>query len=204
MLGGVMFAHTHMQPVIEMIIKLAQKSAKEMREIEISDHSKLDTKIEKIIKTDVTKAYKIPDKKDRQSTLSGIKDKLIAELNPNEEINYDPNDISSCFKTVEKNIVRQSILKTSKNATARLLYIPAGSALPDHGHKGTELTLVIKGAFSDETARFSAGDVEVANEDIEHTPVAEIGEDCICLSATDAPLRFNGLVPRIVQPFLNI
>ena len=100
--------------------------------------------------------------------------------------------------------VRQAILKTSKNATARLLYIPAGSALPDHGHKGTELTLVIKGAFSDETARFSVGDVEVANEDIEHTPVAEIGEDCICLSATDAPLRFNGLVPRIVQPFLNI
>ena len=100
--------------------------------------------------------------------------------------------------------VRQAILKTSKNATARLLYIPAGSALPDHGHKGTELTLVIKGAFSDETARFSMGDVEVANEDIEHTPVAEIGEDCICLSATDAPLRFNGLVPRIVQPFLNI
>ena len=100
--------------------------------------------------------------------------------------------------------VRQAILKTSKNATARLLYIPAGSALPVHGHKGTELTLVIKGAFSDETARFSVGDVEVANEDIEHTPVAEIGEDCICLSATDAPLRFNGLVPRIVQPFLNI
>ena len=100
--------------------------------------------------------------------------------------------------------VRQAILKTSKNATARLLYIPAGSALPDHGHKGTELTLVIKGAFSDETARFSVGDVEVANEDIEHMPVAEIGEDCICLSATDAPLRFNGLVPRIVQPFLNI
>jgi len=100
--------------------------------------------------------------------------------------------------------VRQAVLKTSKNATARLLYIPAGLALPDHGHKGTELTLVIKGAFCDETARFSVGDVEVANEDIEHTPVAEIGEDCICLSATDAPLRFNGLVPRIVQPFLNI
>ena len=73
MLGGVMFAHTHMQPVIEMIIKLAQKSAKEMREIEISDHSKLDTKIEKIIKTDSTKAYKIPDKKERHITLSGIR-----------------------------------------------------------------------------------------------------------------------------------
>jgi polyribonucleotide nucleotidyltransferase len=90
-----------------------------MREIEISDHSELDAKIEKIIKTDVTKAYKIADKKERQSTLSGIKDKVIAELNPNEEINYDQNDILSCFKTVEKSIVRQSILKTSKRIDGR-------------------------------------------------------------------------------------
>jgi len=119
MLGGVMFAHTNMQPVIEMIIKLAQKSAKDMREIEISDNSALDKKIEKIIKTGVTKAYKIADKQERQSTLSSIKDALIDELNPNEEINYDPNDISSCFKTVEKNIVRQSILKTSKRIDGR-------------------------------------------------------------------------------------
>ncbi|MFQ3360788.1 MAG: polyribonucleotide nucleotidyltransferase [Alphaproteobacteria bacterium] len=119
MLGGVMFAHSNMQPVIDMIIKLAQKSAKDMREIEISDHSELDAKIEKIIKTDVTKAYKIADKKERQSTLSGIKDKVIAELNPNEEINYDQNDILSCFKTVEKSIVRQSILKTSKRIDGR-------------------------------------------------------------------------------------
>lgn len=119
MLGGVMFAHSNMQPVIDMIIKLAQNSAKDMREIEISDHSELDAKIEKIIKADVTKAYKIADKKERQSTLSDIKDKVISVLNPNEEINYDQNDILSCFKTVEKSIVRQSILKTSKRIDGR-------------------------------------------------------------------------------------
>ena len=100
--------------------------------------------------------------------------------------------------------VRQSVLKTSKSATARLLYIPAGSTVPDHGHRGTELTLVLQGAFRDETALFAAGDVEVANEDLNHTPVAEIGEDCICLAATDAPLRFNAWIPRIAQPFLRI
>ena len=100
--------------------------------------------------------------------------------------------------------VRQAILTTAKGATARLLYIPAGTAVPDHGHRGTELTLVLKGAFRDQTDHFGPGDVEVANEDLEHTPVADIGEDCICLAATDAPLRFSGMLPRIAQPFLKI
>lgn len=100
--------------------------------------------------------------------------------------------------------VRQAILPTSRDASARLLYIPAGCAVPDHGHRGTELTLVLQGAFMDEQARFARGDVEVANEDLEHTPIADIGEDCICLAATDAPLRFRGIVPRLAQPFLRI
>jgi putative transcriptional regulator len=100
--------------------------------------------------------------------------------------------------------VKQAILPTSRDATARLLYIPAGAAVPDHGHRGTELTLVLQGAFVDETARFGRGDIEIANEDMHHMPVADIGEDCICLAATDAPLRFRGLIPRIAQPFLRI
>lgn len=100
--------------------------------------------------------------------------------------------------------VRQMVLPTSEGATVRLLHIPAGAAVPDHGHRGTELTLVLQGAFRDETDRFGAGDVEVANEDLNHTPVAEDGMDCICLAATDAPLKFNGIVPRIVQRFVGI
>jgi putative transcriptional regulator len=100
--------------------------------------------------------------------------------------------------------VSQLVLSTSKDASVRLLRIPAGTKVPDHGHRGTELTLVLQGAFTDEEDRFGAGDVEVANEDLHHTPVAEMGMDCICLAATDAPLRFNGLVPRIAQRFIGI
>ena len=76
--------------------------------------------------------------------------------------------------------------------------------MPDHGHRGTELTLVLQGAFRDESDRFGKGDIEVANEEMVHTPVAEEGLDCICLAATDAPLRFNSLIPRLAQPFLRI
>ena len=100
--------------------------------------------------------------------------------------------------------VSQMVLKTDGGASVRLLRIPAGTAVPDHGHRGTELTLVLQGAFVDETDRFGAGDIEVANEDLNHTPVAEQGVDCICLAATDAPLRFKGLLPRIAQRFIGI
>lgn len=100
--------------------------------------------------------------------------------------------------------VKQAILPTSKDASARLLYIPAGTAVPDHGHRGMELTLVLQGAFVDETDRFGRGDIEIADEALNHTPIADIGEDCICLAATDAPLRFNKLIPRMAQPFFRI
>jgi putative transcriptional regulator len=100
--------------------------------------------------------------------------------------------------------VRQAILPTERGATARLLYIPAGQAVPDHGHRGTELTLVLRGAFRDDSDRFGPGDVEIADSAMQHTPVAEEGCDCICLAATDAPLRFSALMPRIAQPFLRI
>jgi putative transcriptional regulator len=100
--------------------------------------------------------------------------------------------------------VRQAILPTARDASVRLLYIPAGQAMPDHGHRGMELTLVLQGAFRDAADRFGAGDVEIATADMEHTPVAEDGMDCICLAASDAPLRFSGLLPRVLQPFFRI
>ena len=100
--------------------------------------------------------------------------------------------------------VKQAILPSSKDASVRLLYIPGGIEMPDHGHQGTELTLVLQGAFRDEFDRFGVGDVEIAGPEDEHTPVAEEGEPCICLAAADARLKFNSLIPKLAQPFLRI
>lgn len=100
--------------------------------------------------------------------------------------------------------VRQSIIHKDKSGSVRLLYIPGGQAVPEHGHRGIELTLVLQGAFKDETGRFGVGDVEVAGDELDHIPVAEKGEACICLAATGAPLRFHSLVPRIFQPIFRI
>jgi len=100
--------------------------------------------------------------------------------------------------------VRQTILGAGPTGSVRLLYIPAGQAVPDHGHNGLEMTLVLQGSFEDETGRFGVGDVEMADEELEHTPIAGQGADCICLAATDAPLRFSSLVPRLLQPLFRI
>ena len=65
--------------------------------------------------------------------------------------------------------VKQAILPTDSDASVRLLYIPAGKAVPDHGHRGMELTLVLQGAFADDNSRFNRGDIEIAGEELEHT-----------------------------------
>jgi len=100
--------------------------------------------------------------------------------------------------------VKQAILPTSAQASARLLMIPAGAAMPDHGHHGLEMTMVLQGAFQDEDGYFARGDVDIADSDLEHTPMADIHEDCICLAVSDAPLRFKGIFPRIMQSFIRI
>ncbi|MEM1389108.1 MAG: ChrR family anti-sigma-E factor [Pseudomonadota bacterium] len=100
--------------------------------------------------------------------------------------------------------VKQDILSASDEGSVRLLSIPPGQAMPDHSHGGLEMTLVLQGSYSDGTGHYAAGDVEIATEDLHHTPVAGEGETCICLAATDAPLRFRKLMPRLLQPVFRI
>ena len=100
--------------------------------------------------------------------------------------------------------VRQDIISEDVNGSVRLLYIPPGQAVPDHSHNGLELTLVLQGSFSDDTGRFGVGDLEIADESLEHTPIADEGDPCICLAATDARLRFRAFMPRLLQPIFRI
>lgn len=100
--------------------------------------------------------------------------------------------------------IRQQILLSEKEGSLRLLYIPAGRKVPQHSHKGMELTLVLQGSFSDSEGAFGVGDVEDADGAVDHQPHAGPGEACICLAATDAPLRFSALLPRLLQPLFRI
>lgn len=99
---------------------------------------------------------------------------------------------------------RQAMLWTGAAGSIRLLLIPAGQAVPEHSHRGLELTLVLSGAFTDSTGRFGPGDLEVADESLGHIPCATEAGPCLCAAATDAPLRFRSILPRLFQPIFRI
>src|SRR5215467_870960 len=82
-----------------------------------------------------------------------------------------------------------------------LLKVAPGRIVPEHGHGGAELTLVLGGSFHDTTGRYRTGDVADLDETIEHEPVADPGPACVCLVASETPARFRGLFARLVQPW---
>ncbi|WP_415903317.1 ChrR family anti-sigma-E factor [Neptuniibacter sp. QD29_5] len=90
--------------------------------------------------------------------------------------------------------------KSERGGVSRLLRIAPGKSMLAHSHDGNELTLVLKGSFSDEMGRFTAGDIADLDSEIEHQPLVDSDEDCICLIATDAPLKFTTLLGKLVQP----
>ena len=85
-----------------------------------------------------------------------------------------------------------------------LLRVAAGRRVPEHGHGGQELTLILQGAYRDRFGVFGVGDIADHDEDVEHQPIAEPGEDCICLVAVDAKLTFRGRLMRALQPLFGL
>lgn len=85
-----------------------------------------------------------------------------------------------------------------------LLRVGGGRRVPEHGHGGHELTLILQGAYRDRFGVFAKGDIADHDEDVEHQPIAEPGEDCICLVAVDAKLTFRGRLMRALQPLFGI
>jgi putative transcriptional regulator len=78
-----------------------------------------------------------------------------------------------------------------------------GRAIPEHTHDGFELSLVLHGAFNDVRGRFSRGDISVADESLDHRPVAEGSEHCIVFAVTNAPLRLRGSLGRRLGDLLG-
>ena len=97
-------------------------------------------------------------------------------------------------------------LPTSKAArgSLTLLKIAPGKKIPEHGHGGMEITLVLTGSYRDALGRFGPGDVADLDEDIEHQPVVDSDEPCICLVASEAPTRFKSFFGRLFQPLVGV
>ncbi len=99
--------------------------------------------------------------------------------------------------------VRECRIATGDGTQALLFRIRAGRKLPQHAHEGSEVTLVLRGGFRDETGHYGCGDIAVAGEDLDHTPVADPDEECVCFAVLDAPLRLTGPIGRLFNRFIQ-
>jgi putative transcriptional regulator len=102
------------------------------------------------------------------------------------------------WRTVLPGVKEYKVEKTERGE-AVLYWIKPGRKMPSHTHEGSEYTLVLKGGFTEVTGHFRRGDIAIADQEVDHRPVADPDEDCICFAVTDAPLRLTGSVGRVLQ-----
>jgi len=121
MLGAVMFGHRHFQPVIEAIIRLAEKAAKEPRELKLPDNVALEGEMRTLIEKELRAAYSIPDKMERHKAIDGAKDRVMGHFCPPgvENPKYPKLQVAGVFKDLEAKIVRWNILDTGNRIDGR-------------------------------------------------------------------------------------
>jgi polyribonucleotide nucleotidyltransferase len=121
MLGAVMFGHRHFQPVIEAIIKLAEKAAKEPRELTLPDNASLEKEILGLVEQELRSAYAIADKMARHNALEAAKERVMGHFFPADVENpkYPKLQVAGVFKELEAKIVRWNILDTGNRIDGR-------------------------------------------------------------------------------------
>jgi polyribonucleotide nucleotidyltransferase len=120
MLGAVMFGHRGFQPVIEAIIKLAEKAAKEPRDFTAPDLSAIEKEMLGMTEADLREAYKLTVKQERYAAVDAIKAKVVAALLPEgEEPRFEKEKVAAVFKELQAKIVRWNILDTSTRIDGR-------------------------------------------------------------------------------------
>jgi len=118
MLGAVAFAHQQIQPVIDLIIDLAEDAAKEPFNFQAPDYSALSAAVKSVGEAKIRAAYAIMDKQERTNALSIAKADIVAALT--EEQQADSN-LGSALKKLEASVLRGDVVKTGKRIDGRAL-----------------------------------------------------------------------------------
>lgn len=89
------------------------------------------------------------------------------------------------------------------DANVMLLKVAAGRKLPEHTHVGSEYTHVLKGAFHDARGRYGPGDLDEADDDVQHQPIVDDDGECICIAAVEGQTKLRGFFGRLIQPLFG-
>tara|TARA_R110000868_G_C10812357_1_gene757947 strand:+ start:357 stop:1010 length:654 start_codon:yes stop_codon:yes gene_type:complete len=102
------------------------------------------------------------------------------------------------WKRIGQGLYYFDVIKNAKGM-CRLIKLEPGKVVLPHGHRGNELTLTLRGSYSDVVGCFTRGDIADIDDQVEHEPAVGGNEDCICLVALDAPLRYTTLLGKLMQ-----
>lgn len=108
------------------------------------------------------------------------------------------------WKRVTAELKSSSLTAGQDQYAVSLQKIAAGGKVPEHDHRGSEMTVVLKGSFSDEDNAYQLGDFLLKNPGDIHRPMSASNEDCLCLAVEEAPVKLTGLLTRLLNPFLRI
>jgi len=116
MLGAVVAGHKAMQPVIAMIIELAEAAAKDAWDFSYKADEALVTRIRGLAEAGLRDAYKILGKQERSTKLGEIKKAVKAELTAE---GLDEKTVGNYLKKVEMDIVRSDLVTNQKRIDGR-------------------------------------------------------------------------------------
>ncbi|MGD9671142.1 MAG: polyribonucleotide nucleotidyltransferase [Hyphomicrobiaceae bacterium] len=119
MLEAVMFGHRHFQPVIDAIIKLAEKAAKEPWDIQLPDKGKYKDQVKSIAETMLVEAFSTPEKQKRQDLVAAAKEKVMAEIQIPDDDPAEKVLLGDSFKALEMDIMRGTVVKTGHRIDGR-------------------------------------------------------------------------------------
>ncbi|XOV78529.1 MAG: ChrR family anti-sigma-E factor [Aestuariibacter sp.] len=87
---------------------------------------------------------------------------------------------------------------------AHFIYMEKGGRVPEHTHRGNELTLVVNGEFEDGIRQFDTGDFIHLDGNDKHAPVSNHDDGCLVFSFVDEPLHFTSGLARLLNPFSHL
>jgi len=184
-LHGLVAAHLAIKPDNrEFVAALESVQARVVEEIDPKPLARRDAMLEKIFASESTRGSDLPDDV-IPASLRAIAGSGISGFNWKSKL---PG-------------MKEFQIKDKSVGEAVFYWIKPGRQMPSHTHEGTEVTLVLKGGFSDAYGHYRRGDIAIADGDVDHQPRADEDEDCICFAVTDAPLRLTGPLGRMLRIF---
>lgn len=129
--------------------------------------------------------------------------KTVADDLPHPLNHYLPNGLAGCSWRKVGPWFEETRLKVASSTTASLMRLKAGSLMPRHTHRGSEMTVVLAGGYSDNGVSYGPGDFSLKDVSDHHQPRVDDDGTCLCLVVLEAPVRLTSGFGRLASMFVG-